>query len=140
MIVGGALGTAARHGIAEAVPTAPGGWPLATLAVNLTGAFLLGVLLEALARRGPDGGRRRELRLLAGTGFCGGFTTYSALAIELDLLIRDMQPAVAAGYALASLVGGVVLTVVGIGLAAGHHRWQQGRLPIDPDPVDGPAS
>jgi CrcB protein len=137
VVIGGALGTAARHGIADAVPATPGGWPLATLAVNLAGAFLLGVLLEALARRGPDDGWRRELRLFAGTGFCGGFTTYSAFAIELDLLLREMQPAVAAGYALASLVGGIVLTVLGIALAAGHHRWRRGRLPTDPDLVDG---
>ncbi len=137
VVIGGALGTAARHAVAEALPTAPGSWPIATLSVNLTGAFVLGVLLEALARRGPDIGRRRELRLFAGTGFCGGFTTYSAFALELDLLLRDRAPAIATGYAAVSVFGGILLTVLGIILAAGHHRWQQGRLPIDPDLVDG---
>ncbi len=136
MVVGGAIGTAARYGLAEALPTARGGWPIATLTVNLVGALVLGVLLEALARRGPDAGWRRDLRLFAGTGFCGGFTTYSALAVELDLLIRDHQLAVAAGYALASLVGGVVMAVLGISLAAGRHHWRQARLPIDPDLAD----
>jgi fluoride exporter len=53
--------------------------PLATLLINLAGAFLLGVLLERLGRARGEPQRRRLVRLLAGTGFLGGFTTYSAL-------------------------------------------------------------
>lgn len=139
VITGGALGTLARYGIAEAVPTAKDGWPIATLIVNLAGAFILGVLLEALARRGPDIEQRRRLRLFAGTGFCGGFTTCSALAVELDLLLRDHQLAIAAGYAAVTLVGGLLAAVAGIALAAGHHQWQLGRRTIDPDVIEEPA-
>lgn len=136
VVIGGAIGTVARYGLVEAVPTARGGWPIATLTVNLVGALILGMLLEALAGRGPDAGWRRNLRLFAGTGFCGGFTTYSALAVELDLLIHDHQLAVAAGYALASLVGGVVMSVLGIRMAAGRHHRQQAHFPFDPDLAD----
>ena len=94
---------------------------------------MLGLLLEGLARRGTDIGRRRRLRLFAGTGFCGGFTTYSALAVELDLLLRDQQLAVAAGYAMTTLIGGLAATIAGIAVGAGHHRWRTDRLAVDPD-------
>ena len=86
VITGGVFGALARSGLSTVLP-APGGWPLPTLIINLTGAFLLGVLLEALVRRGPDTGRLRVIRLLAGTGFMGAFTTYSTLALETNTLI-----------------------------------------------------
>jgi CrcB protein len=104
--------------------------------VNLVGAFVLGLLLEGLVRRGPDVGRRRQLRLFAGTGFCGGFTTYSALAVELDILLRDQQLGTAGGYAGVTLVGGALVTVLGILIAASHHRWRLARLPPDPDAIE----
>lgn len=138
VFAGGGLGTLARFGVAEALPTQPDAWPLATLIVNLLGAFILGMLLEGLIRRGPDIGRRRGLRLLAGTGFCGGFTTYSALAVELDLLLRDRQFVIAGGYAAVTLVGGVLASIAGVTAAAGHHRWQLDRFPIDPDVAEEP--
>jgi CrcB protein len=133
------LGTAARYALAEAFPTAKDGWPIATLLVNLAGAFVLGLLLEGLVRRGPDVGLRRQLRLFAGTGFCGGFTTYSALAVELDILLRDQQLGTAGGYAGVTLVGGALVTVLGIFIAASHHRWRSARLPPDPDVIEESA-
>src|SRR5699024_11239433 len=54
--------------------------PVGTFLANISGAFLLGLLVESLSRRGADHGRRRDLRLLLGTGLLGGYTTYSALA------------------------------------------------------------
>jgi CrcB protein len=115
--VGGALGTLARWAVSTGIP-AVAAWPLATLAVNLLGALLLGFLLESLRRRGPETPRLRRWRLGAGTGFCGGFTTYSSLAVELDRLVSGGDAAVALGYAAVSLVGGVLAAVLGIALAA----------------------
>ena len=115
--VGGMAGTAARYLVTLVVP-AREGWPLATLSVNLVGAFVLGLTLEALARRGPDAGARRRIRLLLGTGFCGAFTTYSALAVETDLLLRTGQPATAIAYALTTVVAGFLVCSVGIWVAA----------------------
>jgi fluoride exporter len=114
--LGGALGTAARYGFERWLP-ANSGLPRGTLIANLIGALILGVMLEALARGGPDVGARRKVRLLLGTGFCGGLTTYSTLAVEADLLIRSHRDALAAGYAVGSVLIGVALAGIGIALA-----------------------
>ncbi|MDQ0849999.1 CrcB protein [Arthrobacter sp. B3I9] len=120
VIAGGVFGALARYALSAVLP-APGGWPLPTLVINVAGAFLFGVLLEALVRRGPDAGRRRVVRLLAGTGFIGAFTTYSTLALESNALFTGGRTADALIYVAATLVGGAIATVAGIRAAAGHH-------------------
>ena len=120
VIAGGVFGALARYGLSMLLP-APGGWPLPTLVINLAGALLLGALLEALVRRGPDTGTRRIIRLLAGTGFMGAFTTYSTLALETNSLLDAGRVADGLLYLAATLIGGAAATVAGIWLAAGHH-------------------
>jgi CrcB protein len=115
--VGGALGTAARYGLEKWLP-AGSGFPWGTLLANLVGALVLGVLIELLTRRGSDIGRRRRLRLLVGTGFCGGLTTYSTLAVEADLLIRAHRSGLALGYAVLSIIAGVAVAAIGIAIGA----------------------
>ena len=118
--VGGTFGTAARYLLSEVIP----GWrgiPVATLAINILGAFLLGVLLERLARAGADAGLRHTVRLLIGTGFLGGFTTYSALAVDTTLLAGGGRPGAALAYAALTIVVGAIATALGI-LAAGWRR------------------
>ena len=58
--IGGASGTAARYAVSLALPSVTGHWPTGTFVVNMTGALVLGALLEGLARRGPDIGRRKR--------------------------------------------------------------------------------
>ena len=131
---GGALGTAARYLLTTHLhPQA--GWPLATLVENVVGAFLLGLLLEALVRRGDETPGARRLRLGAGTGFLGGFTTFSSLAIEAERLLAGGSVGTALGYVLVSLVLGFLACLGGVVLAASHHRWTQDRLPERPDSV-----
>jgi CrcB protein len=117
--LGGAFGTAGREGLTLAIPSL-GAFPLATFAVNLTGAFLLGFLLEALTRRGPDNGGRRTLRLLLGTGFLGGFTTYSTLATDTVLVLAADNTAIALAYSLGTVAVGAVASWAGIAVAAGR--------------------
>jgi CrcB protein len=124
VVAGGTAGALARYGLGTVLP-APGGWPLPTLVINLAGAFLLGLLLEALVRRGPDAGGLRMMRLLVGTGFMGAFTTYSSLALETTNLLGAGRFADAAAYVAATLLGGAIATYLGIRAAAGRHA----RLP-----------
>lgn len=108
--LGGALGSLARWSLAEALPPSPAGWPWATLLVNLTGCLLLGALLAGLATRSPE---PAWVRPFLGVGVLGGFTTYSAFAVEVVGLVDRGAPVPAAGYVLASTVGGVAAVVLG---------------------------
>lgn len=121
VFVGGTLGTAAREALSLAFPPLDG-IPYAIFGINVIGALLLGVLLESLARRGPDRGRRRRLRLLLGTGLMGGFTTYSALATDTAHLIGTGATAAGLAYGLGTVLVGAVATGCGITLAAAAHR------------------
>ncbi len=136
---GGAVGTAVRALVAAALP-AGDGWPWATWTVNVTGAFLLGMLLEHLARTGPDDGRRRDLRLLVGTGALGGYTTYSTLALDAVTLASDGAAGTAVLYGTTTLVLGVAAAAAGMGVgtrlrrrpgaeATGGHAHPAGRIP-----------
>ena len=117
VFVGGALGVLAREGLMLALPDVEG-LPLAVFVANLFGAFLLALLLESLARLGPETEFRSAMRLLLGTGLLGGFTTYSALALALAALSAEGTVWLAAGYGLATIVCGVVASWCGVLLGA----------------------
>lgn len=118
VLVGGAAGALLRYGLAEALPASR--FPLATFVTNVSGALALGVLLEVLAAR-PDEGRARLLRLGLGSGLLGAFTTYSTLAVDGVLLVRDGHTALAAAYALGSVVLGLLAAAASI---AAVRRWR----------------
>src|SRR6187397_2738401 len=81
--IGGALGSLTRYGAYRLWPSSPGGFPVPTLAVNLLGSFAIGLLYMYVAARG---GSADNARLFWMTGVLGGFTTYSAFALESALL------------------------------------------------------
>jgi CrcB protein len=99
--------------------------PLTTLMINLVGAFLLGVLLERLGRGTGRPERRRLVRLFAGTGFLGGFTTYSALATEVVQLGQAGLAAEAVAYALGTVLLGAAASLAGIVAGARLGRTKQ---------------
>ncbi len=102
----GATGAAARFAFSEwATKRWPGTFPLATLLINASGAFALGLLMTA----GGMGSALAQARLLLGTGFLGGYTTFSTLSYDTHSLYRSGQVRAAWLNALGS---------VGIGLAA----------------------
>ncbi|GEQ97313.1 putative fluoride ion transporter CrcB [Iodidimonas gelatinilytica] len=113
---GGALGALSRHYLAGWIMRLTGGgFPYGTLMVNIAGAFLMGLLVEALAVRFS---LTPALRGFLAVGLLGGFTTFSAFSLEVALMIERHQLGVAAFYSLLS----VGLSVIGLfaGLYAGR--------------------
>ena len=116
VFAGGAVGTALRAAIGLAVRPVHG-VPFATIGIDVVGALVLGALLELLALRGDDSGARRAVRLALGTGFCGGFTTYSSLALDTGTLLLGGSPGAAAAYAVGTTLLGLLACWVGVRLA-----------------------
>jgi CrcB protein len=136
VFAGGAMGTAARY-LLSFVPVAAG-IPVGTFGINVVGALLLGWLLEALALRGTDTGGRLRMRLFAGTGILGGFTTYSALAVDADGLMVADRLGSGLLYAVATILVGALASVAGIALGARLGRMRAARrrphAPLQPRP------
>ena len=103
IFAGGALGTLARAGLAEAFPHSATAWPWPTFAVNVVAAFLLGYFVTRLQERLPLSSYRRPL---LGTGLCGGLSTFSTMQVEILEMISAHAWALAVGYAAASIVAG----------------------------------
>ncbi len=122
VVVGGAAGTALRAGLGGAFPVPATGVPWTTLAINVGGSFLLGLLIETLAAGDPDRGWRRTVRLTVGTGVLGGFTTYSTVMLETAERLRDGQAIVAIGYLVVTVLLGVGAAFAGMALASSHAR------------------
>jgi CrcB protein len=128
VFVGGALGTLARAALAQAFPHAATAWPWPTFAVNVVAAFLLGYFVTRLQERLPLSGYRRPL---LGTGLCGGLSTFSTMEVELLKMLSAHAWALAAGYAVASVVAGYAA----IHLATALVR----RVPVRPAAARGMA-
>jgi CrcB protein len=100
--VGGAVGSVARYyagGAARAV--LPERHYLGTFAVNIIGSFVIGVLFAKVSSLGDD------MYLLAAVGFCGGFTTFSALSLEALRLMQSGEVITALLYAAGSVIVGL---------------------------------
>lgn len=112
--LGGFLGSVARYMVTLMfAPLAPG-FPFATLTVNIVGCFLIGFLGELAVSTtlvSP------EARLFLVTGFCGGFTTFSAYMFEHTALLKDGQLFYAGIYLAGSIAGGLVALYTGTLLA-----------------------
>ena len=116
--LGGALGSVARYLTGLWLPPAASGVlagvPMGTLTVNVGGAFLIGALLGALPpNAGPDASLP-WLRLLLATGFCGGFTTFSALSAETLALLTSGRTVRAGVYVMLTLLLGLSATWIGL--------------------------
>ena len=119
VFIGGGAGAVLRWQLGRAMT----GWlgapivtafPFATLAANAAGSLLMGALAGWLARHGS--GEGEQLRLLLGVGLLGGFTTFSALSLEIVLMIERGQLLFAALYVMLSLGLGVTGLVLGLNL------------------------
>ena len=114
-VIGGAVGAPLRYVADLAVRRWHGGrFPWGTLAVNVLGSLLLGLVLGLAA----SGAASAEVLTLVGTGFCGALTTYSTFSFETVRLLED--------GAFAAAVGNVLLSILG-GLGAGVLGWLLGQ-------------
>ncbi len=116
VFLGGGAGACLRHacnliGTRFAVGSP---WPWSTFLVNISGALLMGVVVEAFALRN---GASPQLRLLLTTGILGGYTTFSTYSLEIGLLLQRGQHGLAARYAGGSIALGLAGLFVGMKLA-----------------------
>ena len=110
-MMGGALGAGLRYGVGLwALQLWGVGFPWGTLIVNLAGGLLMGLLAGAVMREGAG----VPVHLLIGTGILGGFTTFSAFSLEAASMVERGEIGTAAAYALASVVGSVLLLFLGL--------------------------
>ncbi|HKK07915.1 MAG TPA: fluoride efflux transporter CrcB, partial [Gemmatimonadota bacterium] len=111
---GGALGALARYGLAGWVHAWSGsGFPWGTFTVNLTGAFLLGLVARLLTGLAAT----PSVRAFAVIGFLGAFTTFSTFSYETAALLRDGEWLPGFAYAAGSVLLALVGTFLGLGLA-----------------------
>jgi fluoride exporter len=103
IFIGGAAGALLRVWLGRHYTGDAAGWPWVTFSVNVTGSFALGYLATRL-QTGP-GLSIHSHRLLA-TGFCGAYTTFSTMQVEILAMIDHQRYGLALAYALASLTAG----------------------------------
>lgn len=111
LIIGGTAGTIARYVLAGAVYRLIGvGFPYGTLVINVSGCFILGILVALAEKKfmlNPD------MRILLMVGFCGAFTTFSTLILETDNLLKSGEGLKAFTNIFASVMLGFILFKAG---------------------------
>lgn len=122
--VGGALGAVTRYGLDLAWPSSAAGTSWTVLAINVTGSLLIGVLLEVAAHRTP---RNPWVRPFLGAGFLGGYTTFSAYAMDVVTALERGAPEAALAYLSLTLLGALVAAWVASALT--HRILGEGGTP-----------
>ena len=107
---GSFLGGAGRYLVSLAMKDISKGFPWATLAVNLLGCFLIGLLWGVFGKNGADGS---NWALFLTVGFCGGFTTFSTFSKEAIIMLQTGHVWGFAAYVSMSVVVGVALVALG---------------------------
>jgi fluoride exporter len=121
VLLGSAVGAPVRRIIDHLVTQRFGGWfPWGTFAINVSGSFILGVALGLGSR--TSGGTSAWWIALVGTGFCGGFTTFSTFAYESVRLSEEVHIRSAFLNVATSVVVGLGAVVLGWSLATGIVR------------------
>jgi CrcB protein len=118
LFVGGGLGTCARWWISRWFDsqTWVHGLPWGTFAINVSGSFILGMAAVLVLERLPP--QYQGWYLLVGTGFCGGYTTFSTFEWETFRLVRDGSW----WFALANVIGSVLAGFAAVLLAVTFSR------------------
>jgi fluoride exporter len=106
VFLGGGIGSLVRYFISTNIGSAtPSSWPMATFLSNMLSCAVAGYLIAALPKSSlPDQGK-----LLLLTGFCGGFSTFSTLCLELNAMLTKENYLMAGSYVVASILLGVFI-------------------------------
>jgi CrcB protein len=110
--LGGGAGSMLRYAVQKIFYSQSAGtFPTGTLLVNISGCFLIGILWSLVSRSLTW---NEEMKLLLMTGFCGGFTTFSAFTLEGIGLLKENKISLFFIYLTASVIGGLLATFIGI--------------------------
>lgn len=123
--IGGVVGALARNAVEIAIPTGTGQWPMATFLVNLTGAFVLGLVLALADVRYPDpklNAFARRFRPFIITGVLGGYTTFSTFMVETHGLLTADRLGMAVMYVVGSTLLGIACCLLGLLLGSATMR------------------
>ncbi|GGK81261.1 fluoride efflux transporter CrcB [Mangrovihabitans endophyticus] len=111
---GGALGALGRYAIAQAWTPAPGQVPWATFATNVSGCFLIGVLMVLITEVWSA---HRLIRPFLGVGVLGGYTTFSTYAVEVRALVASGAARTGLFYLAGTVVAALAAVYAGVTLA-----------------------
>jgi CrcB protein len=113
IFLGGAVGGLLRVWLGRTFASGAADWPWAIFTINITGSFALAYFATRLQERLPQSTYRRPL---LGTGFCGAYTTFSTMQVEILRMLDDDRYALAIGYATASIAVGYMAIWIGTAL------------------------
>jgi fluoride exporter len=123
VMIGGALGAAARYLVGQMIASGPKMplltvLPLGTLLCNVIGGVLMGALVGVLSRADNVLGLAAgDARLLLGVGLLGGFTTFSAFSLEAVQMLQNQQMGLFMAYIVLSVGGSIAALFAGLTLA-----------------------
>ena len=111
VFLGGGLGSALRYGFGKIFQTVPGAFPMSTFTVNILGCFLIGIFM-GYGLKTETLSENQSILLI--TGFCGGFTTFSAFAAENQLFLKSGDYLQFGLYTGASILLGLLALMLGL--------------------------
>ncbi|MCU7726597.1 CrcB family protein [Actinoplanes sp. KI2] len=107
---GGVVGALARYGLATAWPHPPDGFPWSTFVINVTGCFLIGVLMVIVTEVVTH---KPLVRPFLGVGVLGGYTTFSTYVVDIQRAAGEGAALVALGYLALTLIGALLAVYTG---------------------------
>jgi CrcB protein len=127
IFLGGAAGGLLRVWLSRSLASGPTDWPWAIFAINISGSFVLACIATWFGERPPES---RFHHPLWTAGFCGTYTTFSTMQLEILVLLDHDRYGLAAGYAIASVLAGFLAISIGTALVRRERAIRRGRAVV----------